>query len=49
MIGGTLIQTTILLWITFRTDWNKEVRASLAFDYQIIITLLTVTCTGKGL
>ncbi|XP_051215667.1 protein DETOXIFICATION 40 [Lolium perenne] len=25
MIGGTLIQTTILLWITFRTDWNKEV------------------------
>ncbi|KAF7008250.1 hypothetical protein CFC21_023054 [Triticum aestivum] len=25
MIGGTLIQTIILLWITFRTDWNKEV------------------------
>ncbi|KAH8493268.1 hypothetical protein H0E87_020102 [Populus deltoides] len=25
MIGGTLIQTIILLWVTFRTDWNKEV------------------------
>ncbi|XP_024019321.1 protein DETOXIFICATION 40 isoform X2 [Morus notabilis] len=25
MIGGTLIQTLILLWVTFRTDWNKEV------------------------
>lgn len=25
MIGGTLIQTAILLWVTFRTDWNKEV------------------------
>ncbi|VAH29546.1 unnamed protein product [Triticum turgidum subsp. durum] len=25
MIGGTLIQTIILLWITFRTDWEKEV------------------------
>ncbi|KAK2978783.1 hypothetical protein RJ640_011311 [Escallonia rubra] len=25
MIGGTVIQTMILLWITFRTDWNKEV------------------------
>ncbi|XP_011047999.1 PREDICTED: protein TRANSPARENT TESTA 12-like isoform X1 [Populus euphratica] len=25
MIGGTLIQTIILSWVTFRTDWNKEV------------------------
>ncbi|XP_050213533.1 protein DETOXIFICATION 40-like [Mercurialis annua] len=25
MIGGTLLQTLILLWVTFRTDWNKEV------------------------
>ncbi|KAM6585741.1 hypothetical protein CsatB_012743 [Cannabis sativa] len=25
MICGTLIQTIILLWVTFRTDWNKEV------------------------
>lgn len=21
------MQTIILLWVTFRTDWNKEVRA----------------------
>ncbi|CAK7351165.1 unnamed protein product [Dovyalis caffra] len=25
MIGGTLLQTLILIWVTFRTDWNKEV------------------------
>ncbi|XP_048446908.1 protein DETOXIFICATION 40 isoform X1 [Pyrus x bretschneideri] len=25
MIGGTLMQTLILLWVTFRTDWDKEV------------------------
>ncbi|KAI4383261.1 hypothetical protein MLD38_009122 [Melastoma candidum] len=25
MIGGTVMQTLILMWITFRTDWNKEV------------------------
>ncbi|XP_072989173.1 protein DETOXIFICATION 40-like isoform X2 [Typha latifolia] len=25
MLGGTLMQTLILIWVTFRTDWNKEV------------------------
>ncbi|XP_059450549.1 protein DETOXIFICATION 40-like [Corylus avellana] len=25
MIGGTVAQTIILMWVTFRTDWNKEV------------------------
>ncbi|KAL2467145.1 MATE efflux family protein [Abeliophyllum distichum] len=25
MLGGTVIQTIILLWVTIRTDWNKEV------------------------
>ncbi|KAF2304973.1 hypothetical protein GH714_000821 [Hevea brasiliensis] len=25
MIGGTMMQTFILSWVTFRTDWNKEV------------------------
>ncbi|KAL2523996.1 MATE efflux family protein [Abeliophyllum distichum] len=25
MLGGTLMQTIILLWVTIRTDWNKEV------------------------
>ncbi|KAI4298675.1 hypothetical protein L6164_032207 [Bauhinia variegata] len=25
MIGGTFMQTLILLWTTVRTDWNKEV------------------------
>ncbi|CAI9787874.1 unnamed protein product [Fraxinus pennsylvanica] len=25
MIGGTMMQTIILLWTTFRADWNKEV------------------------
>lgn len=25
MIGGTVIQTLILVWVTYRTDWQKEV------------------------
>ncbi|XWS15582.1 hypothetical protein CRYUN_Cryun34aG0013100 [Craigia yunnanensis] len=28
MIGGTLMQTMVLLWVTFRTDWNKEVETA---------------------
>ncbi|GJN11623.1 hypothetical protein PR202_ga29825 [Eleusine coracana subsp. coracana] len=30
VIGGTLMQTLILLWVTFRTDWNKEVEKAKA-------------------
>ncbi|XP_042490791.1 protein DETOXIFICATION 40-like [Macadamia integrifolia] len=29
MIGGTTMQTIILLWVTFRTDWRKEVEKSM--------------------
>ncbi|KAG9159730.1 hypothetical protein Leryth_007754 [Lithospermum erythrorhizon] len=29
MLGGTLLQTIILMWVTFTTDWNKEVEASM--------------------
>lgn len=29
MIGGTVMQTLILIWVTFRTDWNKEVQEAL--------------------
>ncbi|CAL4917680.1 unnamed protein product [Urochloa decumbens] len=25
MIGGLIVQTLVLIWVTFRTDWNKEV------------------------
>ncbi|KAG8498777.1 hypothetical protein CXB51_005216 [Gossypium anomalum] len=25
MIGGTVMQTLVLVWVTFRTDWKKEV------------------------
>ncbi|KAL5578853.1 hypothetical protein UlMin_011295 [Ulmus minor] len=25
MIGGTVMQTLILVWVTFRTDWTKEI------------------------
>nr|XP_004251515.1 protein DETOXIFICATION 40 [Solanum lycopersicum] len=28
MLGGTVMQTIILIWITARTDWNKEVEAA---------------------
>ncbi|TVU38881.1 hypothetical protein EJB05_12276, partial [Eragrostis curvula] len=30
VIGGTLMQTLILLWFTFRTDWHKEVEKAKA-------------------
>ncbi|XP_027064637.1 protein DETOXIFICATION 40-like isoform X2 [Coffea arabica] len=29
MLGGTTMQTIILLWVTIRTDWNKEVEVAL--------------------
>ncbi|CAN6317762.1 unnamed protein product [Urochloa humidicola] len=25
MIGGLVVQTLVLIWVTFRTDWDKEV------------------------
>ena len=25
MLSGTVLQTLILIWVTYRTDWNKEV------------------------
>ncbi|KAJ6893027.1 hypothetical protein NC652_027128 [Populus alba x Populus x berolinensis] len=28
MLGGTVLQTLILLWVTWRTDWNKEVEGA---------------------
>lgn len=31
MIGGTVMQTLILLWYTYRTDWNKEVTSHLSY------------------
>ncbi|XP_059276964.1 protein DETOXIFICATION 40-like [Lycium ferocissimum] len=30
MLGGTVMQTIILIWITARTDWNKEVESALS-------------------
>ncbi|KAE9452721.1 hypothetical protein C3L33_15387, partial [Rhododendron williamsianum] len=33
MIGGTVMQTSILIWATYRTDWNKEVeKAKMRLD-----------------
>ncbi|XP_038888163.1 protein DETOXIFICATION 40-like [Benincasa hispida] len=29
MIGGTCMQTIILIWVTVRTDWNKEVEEAI--------------------
>ncbi|XP_042500760.1 protein DETOXIFICATION 40-like [Macadamia integrifolia] len=29
MIGGTAMQAIILLWVTFRTDWKKEVEKAM--------------------
>lgn len=30
VIGGTMMQTIILLWVTCTTDWNKEVEKARA-------------------
>ncbi|KAG2637335.1 hypothetical protein PVAP13_2NG513103 [Panicum virgatum] len=30
VIGGTLMQTLILLWVAFRTDWDKEMEKARA-------------------
>ncbi|RLM86464.1 protein DETOXIFICATION 40-like [Panicum miliaceum] len=35
MIGGTLIQTLILIWITFRTDGNREARDGRVSDENV--------------
>ncbi|XP_010278702.1 PREDICTED: protein DETOXIFICATION 40-like isoform X1 [Nelumbo nucifera] len=29
MIGGTTVQTLILIWVTYRTNWNKEVEEAM--------------------
>ncbi|KAF8722297.1 hypothetical protein HU200_022610 [Digitaria exilis] len=29
MLGGTLMQTLILVWVTFRTNWNQEVEQAM--------------------
>jgi hypothetical protein len=42
MIGGTLIQTLILIWITLRTDWDKEVS-----EPPLMIIVLSVTNRGR--
>lgn len=36
MIGGTLMQTIILLIVTFRTDWDKEV-----YYYEVSVLINT--------
>ncbi|KAJ6822455.1 putative protein DETOXIFICATION 40 [Iris pallida] len=34
MIFGTFMQTVILLWVTFRTDWEKELCTCLKFQVE---------------
>ena len=40
MICGTLIQTVILAWVTFRTDWTKEVSLCLSTYIQLYVIVL---------
>jgi hypothetical protein len=37
MLGGTVLQTIILVWVTLRTDWDKEVKTQFLFSSQITI------------
>lgn len=45
MIGGTVMQTLILLWVTFRTNWNDEVQTAVKrvekWESQVTQPLLT--------
>ena len=41
MIGGTFIQTLILIWFTFRTDWTKEVNSTTKVIITLTYTILT--------
>ena len=38
MICGTLIQTVILAWVTFRTDWTKEVSLCIPANVHLYFT-----------
>ncbi|KAL7242795.1 hypothetical protein ACSBR1_015227 [Camellia fascicularis] len=35
MMTGTMIQTIILIWVTFRTNWDKEVRFDESYYFLI--------------
>lgn len=37
MIGGTLMQTIILVIVTIRTDWDKEVFKKIIFYNEKIL------------
>nr|AGT17221.1 transparent testa 12 protein [Saccharum hybrid cultivar R570] len=32
MIGGTFMQTLILVWVTYRTNWTKEVQIAITYS-----------------
>ncbi|XP_057792400.1 protein DETOXIFICATION 40-like isoform X1 [Salvia miltiorrhiza] len=42
MLGGTLMQTVILIWVTARTDWNKEVTNYIIFCCIFFILISSI-------
>jgi MATE family multidrug resistance protein len=42
VIGGTMMQTLILLWVTCRTDWNKEVIHPCPFPAILLLPCMHV-------
>lgn len=47
MIGGTIMQTLILIWVTYRTDWKKEVKSFKYFSIKATTILLHVNFTAS--
>ena len=45
LIGGTALQTAILLWVTIRTDWTKEVFLVIKPIVQIVEFTFPFFCT----
>jgi len=36
MIGGTFMQTLILVWVTYRTNWTKEVQIAITYPNLVL-------------
>jgi hypothetical protein len=39
MIGGTFMQTLILVWVTYRTNWTKEVQIAITYSNLVLCIL----------
>jgi hypothetical protein len=48
MLGGTIVQTIVLLWATIRTNWGKEVDYVHRHPYIYIYFTIHFVNNSKG-